>query len=58
MEPKEGEEVVLYEVLDKDIKTTASKQRSHHKDSQNEEPTEVWTALNYCFDHYFDTTNP
>lgn len=41
LDPKEGEEVVLYEVLDKDIKTTASKQRSHRKDSQTEEPTEV-----------------
>ncbi|XP_078349676.1 uncharacterized protein LOC144634553 isoform X2 [Oculina patagonica] len=41
LEPKEGEEVVLYEVLDKDIKTTASKQRSHRKDSQTEEPSEV-----------------
>jgi len=41
LEPKEGEEVVLYEVLDKDIKSSASKQKSHRKDSQTEEPTEV-----------------
>ena len=41
LEPKEGEEVVLYEVLDKDIKTTASKQRSHRKDSQTDETAEV-----------------
>lgn len=44
LEPKEGEEVVLYEVLDKDIKTAASKQKSHRKDSQTDEPTEVCTA--------------
>jgi len=44
LEPKEGEEVVLYEVLDKDIKSSASKQKSHRKDSQTEEPTEVCSA--------------
>ncbi|XP_020608100.1 uncharacterized protein LOC110046740 isoform X2 [Orbicella faveolata] len=41
LEPKEGEEVVLYEVLDKDIKASASKQKIHRKDSQTDEPTEV-----------------
>ena len=44
LEPKEGEEVVLYEVLDKDIKTSASKQKSHRKDSQTDEPAEVGSA--------------
>lgn len=44
LEPKEGEEVVLYEVLDKDIKTSASKQKSQSKDSQTDEPTEVHSA--------------
>ena len=41
LEPKEGEEVVLYEVLDKDIKTPTSKPRSHRKDSQTDEAEEV-----------------
>lgn len=41
LEPKEGEEVVLYEVLDKDIKSSSSKQRSHRKDSQSEQQPEV-----------------
>ena len=45
LEPKEGEEVVLYEVLDKDIKTSASKKKSHCNDSQTEEPTEVCSFL-------------
>jgi len=44
LEPKEGEEVVLYEVLDKDIKASASKQKIHRKDSQTDEPTEVGSA--------------
>ncbi|PFX21872.1 Zinc finger protein 318 [Stylophora pistillata] len=41
LEPKEGEEVVLYEVLDKDIKSSSSKQKSQRKDSQNEQQSEV-----------------
>ena len=44
LEPKEGEEVVLYEVLDKDIKSSSSKQRSHRKDSQSEQQPEVCTV--------------
>lgn len=47
LEPKEGEEVVLYEVLDKDIKTSASKQKSQRKDSQTDEPTEVHNARSF-----------
>ena len=41
LEPKEGEEVVLYEVLDKDIKPPSAKTRSHRKDSQSEQCDEV-----------------
>ena len=37
LEPKEGEEVVLYEVLDKDIKPPSAKTRSHRKDSHSEQ---------------------
>ena len=44
LEPKEGEEVVLYEVLDKDIKSSSSKQKSQRKDSQNEQQSEVCTV--------------
>ena len=48
LEPKEGEEVVLYEVLDKDIKTSASKQKSQRKESQTDEPAEVHLSLYIC----------
>lgn len=41
LEPKEGEEVVLYEVLDKDIKPPSAKTRSHRKDTQSEQCDEV-----------------
>ena len=41
LEPKEGEEVVLYEVLDKDIKPPSAKTRSHRKDSRSEQCDEV-----------------
>ena len=41
LEPKEGEEVVLYEVLDKDIKPPFAKTRSHRKDSQSDQCDEV-----------------
>ena len=41
LEPKEGEEVVLYEVLDKDIESAASKPRNRRKESQSDESDEV-----------------
>ncbi|XP_068682348.1 DNA ligase 1-like isoform X2 [Montipora foliosa] len=37
LEPKEGEEVLLFEVLDKDLKTVASKPKTRRKESQTEE---------------------
>lgn len=37
LEPKEGEEVLLFEVLDKDTKTTTSKPKSRRRESQSEE---------------------
>lgn len=39
LEPKEGEEVLLFEVLDKDTKTTTSKPKSRRRESQSEEVT-------------------
>lgn len=52
LEPKEGEEVVLYEVLDKDIKSSSSKQKSQRKDSQSEQQSEVCT-VSYQLAFYF-----
>ena len=57
LEPKEGEEVVLYEVLDKDIKPPSAKTRSHRKDSQSEQCDEVSPVIvNDLISAYFQIT--
>ena len=57
LEPKEGEEVVLYEVLDKDIKPPSAKTRSHRKDSQSEQCDEVSPVIvNDLIGAYFQIT--
>ena len=57
LEPKEGEEVVLYEVLDKDIKRPSAKTRSHRKDSQSEQCDEVSPVIvNDLISSYFQIT--
>ena len=44
LRPKEGQEVVLFEVLDKDIKATSTKPRSRRSESQTSESDEVKTV--------------
>ena len=57
LEPKEGEEVVLYEVLDKDIKPPSAKTRSHRKDSHSEQCDEVSPVIvNDLISAYFQIT--
>ena len=57
LEPKEGEEVVLYEVLDKDIKPPSAKTRSHRKDSHSEQCDEVSPVIvNDLISSYFQIT--
>ena len=41
LETKKGQELVLYEVLDEDIKKSSSKPHGVRRDSQTMEPTEV-----------------
>ena len=53
LEPKEGE-VVLYEVLDKDIKPPSAKTRSNRKDSHSEQCDEVSpVTINDLISAYF-----
>ena len=52
LRPKEGQEVVLFEVLDKDIKATSTKPRSRRSESQTSESDEVKTCLMVSLDAF------